>query len=281
MDKELVDATEKVLKTILGRTWTDLIFRPSLVLVAIASYLIFATYYIHQVHTFTLPSSDPDTLIGDTFILLIGSLVIVLIVLILIMGNNAHEKHEMALRRDIIDYLKIRREKEDRDISSTLDELIKIDDSVKEDPHQKKEKYNLLFILLIVSIFIVLSLIPDLGIYQEIFMILNYIMTIGIVMIAIPSISTFIVKHEKGTVRFCDKLCDLSDELQLGIVPLDLKEVRIPLNRYRSYTVISLGLFGIYWLTRVFAIRNRHYMEQWYFEDCLFISLENYVLYKY
>lgn len=278
MDKELVDATEKVLKTILGRTWTDLIFRPSLVIVAIASYLIFATYYIHQVHTFTLPSSDPDTLIGDTFILLIGSLVIVLIVLILMIGNNAHEKHEVSLRRDIIEYLRIRQQKDAPDISSTLDELISIDDSVKYDAVQKKEKYNLLFILLVLSVFIVLSLIPDLGIYQEIFMILNYIMAIGVVMIAIPSMSTFILKHEKGTVRFCDKLCDLSDELQLGIVPLDIKEVHIPLNRYRFYTVITLGLFGVYWLTRVFAIRNRHYMEQWYFEDCLFISLEDHIL---
>ncbi len=278
MDKELVDATEKVLKTILGRTWTDLIFRPSLVIVAIASYLIFATYYIHQVHTFTLPSSDPDVLIGDTFILLIGSLVIVLIVLILIIGNNAHEKHEAALRKDIIEYLKIRQQRDADDISSILDELISIDDSVKDDPGQKREKYNLLFILLVVSVFIILSLIPDLGIYQELFMILNYVVTIGVVMIAVPSISTFILKHEKGTVKFCDKLCDLSDELQLGIAPLDLEEVHMPLKRYRIYTAVTLGLFGVYWLTLVFAIRNRHYMEQWYFEDCLFISLEEHVL---
>lgn len=274
----MVDATEKVLKTILGRTWTDLIFRPSLVIVAIASYLIFATYYIHQVHTFTLPSSDSDALIGDTFILLIGSLVILLIVLILMIGNNAHEKHEMALRKDIIEYLKVRQRRNAPDISSTLDELVSIDDSVKDDPGRKKERYNLLFILLVVSVFIVLSLIPNLGIYQEIFMILNYVMTIGVVMITVPSISTFILKHEKGTVKFCDKLCDLSDELQLGIAPLDLEEVHMPLNRYRVYTVITLGLFGVYWLTRVFAIRNRHYMEQWYFEDCLFISLENHIL---
>lgn len=280
MNKDLIDATDRVLKTILGRTWTDLVFRPSLVLVVIFSYIFYATYYIYRVHVSSLTSSNPDMLVGDTLILLIGSLVVVLIVVILMFGNTAHEKHESALRKDLIEYLKIRQANDTIDLSSTISELISIDESAVDIKNKKKDTVNLLFILIVATVFISLSLIPNLGLYQEIFMILNYLLTIGIAMIALPSLSTFLSDHEKGTVRFCDELCKVSDVLGLGIVPLDLKTVDMPLQKYRIYTVVTLGIFGIYWLTRVFAIRNKHYMEQWYFEDCLFVSLEEHMVKK-
>jgi hypothetical protein len=274
MNKDLIDATDRVLKTILGRTWTDLIFRPSLVLVVIFSYIFYATYYIYRVHTSSLISSDPDMLVGDTLILLIGSLVVVLIVVILMFGNTAHEKHESALRRDLIKYVKVRQDNGTDGLSSTLSELIAIDGNIIDIKKKKKDTINLFFILVVATVFIILSLIPKLGLYQEIFMILNYILTIGIVMITLPSLSTFLSEHEKGTVRFCSKLCEISNVLELGIVPLDVEPIKMPLKKYRIYTIVTLGAFGIYWLTRVFAIRNKHYMEQWYFEDCLFVSLE-------
>ncbi|UAL07182.1 MAG: hypothetical protein KRP56_04890 [Candidatus Methanogranum gryphiswaldense] len=280
MNRDLIDATDKVLKTILGRTWTDLVFRPSLVLVVIFSYIFYATYYIYRVHVSSLTSSNPDMLVGDTLILLIGSLVVVLIAVILMFGNTAHEKHESALRRDLIEYVRVRQDNDSSGVSSTLLELITIDKSIVDIKNRKKDTINLLFILGVAIVFVSLSLIPNLGLYQEIFMILNYTLTIGIAMIALPSLSTFLSDHEKGTVRFCNKLCEISDALRLGIAPLDLKTVDMPLKKYRLYTVATLGIFGIYWLTRIFAIRNKHYMEQWYFEDCLFMSLEEHMVNK-
>ncbi|MDD3379216.1 MAG: hypothetical protein PHG86_04440 [Candidatus Methanomethylophilaceae archaeon] len=280
MKKDLIDATDRVLKTILGRTWTDLFFRPSLVLVVIFSYIFYAAYYIYRVHTHSLTSSDPDVLLGDTFILLIGSLVIVLIVVILMFGNTAHEKHESALRKDMIEYVKVRQDDDSCDVSSTISDLIAIDESIADLKNRKKDTHNLLFILMVAIVFILLSLIPNMGLYQEVFMILNYLLTICIVMVALPSLSTFLADHEKGTVKFCDKLCEISDVLGLGVVSLDVKIIDIPMKKYRIYAIATLGVFGIYWLIRIFAIRNKHYMEQWYFEDCLFISLEEHMVEK-
>ncbi len=274
MKEDISKAKDDVLRTILGRTWTDLLFRPSLVITVISSYILFALYYIYKVSTLKLISSDPDLLVCDTLMLITGSLVIVLTMGILIYGNMAHEKHEDELRKHIISYVSARFDNGEHELSDTLKDLTAIDSEINE--HSEDDDLrNICCMMLILLIFSCLSLIPSMQFYKYIFVVLNYTLTIGICLIVVPSLSTFIPRHGKGTARFFNRLYESAEELGLGVMPMDLEFPQVPLKRYRMYTIVTLGVFGIYWLTKVFSSRNIHYMEQWYFEDCLFLSLKN------
>jgi len=186
---------------------------------------------------------SPEAMLLFTFAGLIIYIVIVVYPLyLLIKRRSAHFRRDATLRSAIIEYLKARAASQNVGISS---EVATMNVVHSESLGEEREKSAVMWTILSV-------IVPFVGIYVLYFLTKD------------PP------NHDHRQLSFMQQAQSAASKLGMTIVVPTWKS--LPGRSFFLYfiiTIITVGLFGIYWYYVLFKDFNEHFKAQWIFEDQL------------
>lgn len=264
-----VDAGNKIIMNIGDRDRSDLVMYPLMVAVVLFSYLAILIYYVFNLFSKYRGDVPYDHMFGVLALLLMGTSLILAMFYLLMVRNANHSKREATLRDGMIEYIEANGLMETVDVSQHLKKLKGLDERYKREEKLGNPKKNIIWIALPALSGFLLMWIPALREFSVYIIIFCYIMSIIIALVVAPHVTTFAAKHDKRTREFTEAFCNAYRVFGVKLTPTS-KTVG-----YRSFpifailTIVTLGFFSIYWVYTIFSDMNKHFIEQWRFEDHL------------
>ena len=186
-------------------------------------------------------------------LIVLGGLIYIIINYKLLKRNNEHSKREAALRQGIIDYFRTKAAERNMEgaLSSQLATMQSIDSESRSDERERSA-----------GLYSILIIIPFIGTLIQWYV--AYILT------------KFSAKHDHRWMAFAQQTQTAGQALGMTMVYPSWKT--IPERSFFLYLIISLitgGLFWIYWYYVFMKDMNEHYKAQWQFEDQLLAAIQN------
>jgi hypothetical protein len=186
-------------------------------------------------------------------LILIGGLIFLLINYKLLKRNNEHSKREAALRQGIIEYFGTKAAERNMGgaLASQLATMQSIDSEARSEERERSA-----------GLYSILIIIPFIGTLVQWYV--AYILT------------KFSAKHDHRWMAFAQQTQTAGQALGMTMVYPSWKT--IPERSFFLYLVISLitfGLFWIYWYYAFMKDMNEHYKAQWQFEDQLLAAIQS------
>lgn len=272
---ELREAANGIIVNIAKREKTDTVIPPMMVVLVLLSYAVVITYYattLYREYGHGIPVTQLFSLVA---LFMIGIGLIVALFYLLMSRNARHSERERELRHYMIEYAEANNYVCGADISNEIGRLRNIDTEILSEEDPAFHKNRLMYIGLPAIAGTLALMFVDLETYAVQLVAVCYGVSIVIAIFIAPSITVFPRQHEKRAVPFYDEFNGIA--ACLGI-KTEKFENRIG---YRSFwvfllvSVLTLGLFVIYWGYLAFNDMNRHFLEQWYYEDTLFRSVKS------
>lgn len=272
MMTEVRDAANKIIRAILSRERTDIRLPPVMVSIIILAYVVIIIYYAKDMFSRydSVPLPQLFTLIA---MFTIGAGLLIAIFYLLMIRNAKHAEREKELRSAMIEYAESNNILCGSDIAEWVERLKAIDADICE---KEKIEFNWFYLILIMVPILIGTVIVILtGDTDRLLTIvgISFLASLAVAILVTPTITTFPMKHELRALVFFKEWN--SSSVSLGL-PFEQVDRTIG---YRSFwvslilTVLTLGIYWIFWAYAMFRDMNRHFEEQWYFEDNLLKSL--------
>ncbi|UAL08200.1 MAG: hypothetical protein KRP56_02835 [Candidatus Methanogranum gryphiswaldense] len=268
------EAGNRVIKAVCRGDRTDLVLNPLMALIVIFAFIVFSVYYMVIVHDIQGYANLPFLFSFTVFILvIIASFMPLIISAVLLIRNKWHSKREEELRAAIIDYLDAC-QKDAMTLKDRLEKMMEIDDSIRRDEHPSSP-WKIIYLMILgiaVSLFCwsVFPLSEHLG--EVSYVLIIEFLFIGIV--AFPSITLMPYKHERHFIEFYE--ISKSSFSEIGIELNDFSPTinYMDYNKMRRYSLMTLGIFSIYWAYLCLRSMNKHFLSHKKMEFILISSIK-------
>jgi len=185
--------------------------------------------------------------IGSIVGMLVFALLYAILVYKLVSRQNEHLKREVVLRSAMINYLreKAREQYKDQIIAGQIATM----ESINQEASYKEQENSAL-------LFTIFAFIPILNLY------VLYVLT------------KYPFEHDSRWHAFTQQAQYALGQVGINIATPSWKTLpRRSFWLYFILSIVTLGLFGIYWLYKLIDDPNEHYKAQWQFEDQLMSQL--------
>ncbi|MFA5452716.1 MAG: hypothetical protein WC248_04010 [Candidatus Methanomethylophilaceae archaeon] len=272
---ELREAANGIIVNIAKREKTDTIIPPMMVVLVLLSYAVIITYYattMYREYGRDIPITQLFSLVA---LFTIGIGLIVALFYLLMSRNVKHSEREKELRYYMVEYADANNYVCGADISNDIQRLKDINTEILAEENPAFRKNRLLYIGLPAIAGTLALLFVDLETYAIQLVAICYGISIVLAMFIAPSITVFPRQHERRAIEFYDEFNDIAVCIGIKTEKFDRR------IGYRSFWVfllisaLTLGAFLIYWGYLTFKDMNKHFLEQWYYEDCLFKSIKS------
>ena len=265
-------AANRIIESIADREKTDIKLQPSLVSLVIAIYLAVTIYYVTSVYSRyeIIPIQQMFTVAA---LFTIGGALVISIMLSLSTRNRKHAEREGRLRSALIDYCIANDHSCGYDLSANIERMKDKDEELNRMYDGLVSGPSLFLIAVPIVVSLVLIMLPALKDHAIGIMSVCYGIAMCISLFVTPVITTFPRRHEMLSEEYYHEFEEIS-----GYLGMDGLRYETTIG-YRSFwmfilfTVLSLGLFLIYWAYLMFKDMNGHFDMQWAYEDRIFRSV--------
>jgi hypothetical protein len=262
---DVKESVNGIIINIANRDKTDSYVPPAMVSVVILAYVVIMLRY----YALTFQSFDGYLMTSQMFdimsIFVIGMALILSVFYLLLSRNVRHMRRERILRARLMDYA----EASGADILG----LKRIDSDICSREKERAYRIRLIVLMFPVALGIGALLLLDLQTYGIRIIVLCWILSLIAIFAVAPALTDAPRAHEKRTLPFYEEFNRISP--LIGIETTEFERV-IGVRSFLLFTIISALTFGLFlpvWAFMTFNDMNRHFMEQWYFEDSVIKSL--------
>jgi hypothetical protein len=265
-----VKACNRIILNITDRDRSDMILYPLMIAVVLVSYIAIFVYYTLSV--FEKYSGMPpwEHMFGVLALLLMGISLILAVFYLLMVRSANHSKREADLRRALIDYVEFFGSRKGSDVSQHVKNLRGLDAKYLREEKIGNPKRDILWVAAPGIVGFLLMFIPQLESYILPLIAGCFFLSVVIALIVIPDVTTFGLKHDKRSLEFTSAFSNAVRPLNMKIVPMSKSVGYRNFGVFAILTLITLGAFSIIWTYTIFGDMNKHFQEQWKFEDHLF-----------
>jgi len=263
-----MDAKESangVIVNVANRDRTDSYVPPAMVSVVILAYVVMMLrYYVLIFRSFD-GSLTPSQMFNVMSIFVIGMALILSVFYLLLSRNVRHMRRESILRDHLMDYAEAS--------GADVRELRRIGSDICSQEKEGAYRIRLVALMFPVALGVSALLLLDLQTYGIRIIVLCWALSLLAIFAVAPALTNAPRAHEKRTLPFYEEFNRISS--RIGVEATGFERV-IGVRSFLLFTAISAltaGLFLPVWAFMAFNDMNRHFMEQWYFEDSVVRSL--------
>ena len=270
-DAEIRDATNRVLESIAGRESTDIRIPPSMVALIMITYVIVTAYYVASLYS-RYEIIPPQQMFTMAALFAIGAALVIAMMYTLTTRNTKHSKRESELRASLIEYAELNNHICGYDLTGQVEGMKNANETILLE-ERMDSRPSVIPITIPVIISLVLLCFADLREHLIPIIAACYVVALVISVLFNPNLTRFPRQHDvrsKGFYEWFDSIAPY-----LGIEDCQY----VTTIGYRSFwlflflSIITAGLFLVYWVYLMFRDMNRHFDMQWAYEDNIFRSL--------
>jgi hypothetical protein len=263
------EAANYIIMNIAGRDRHDMILYPGMIAVVMLSYLSIFSFYIASL--FSRYGRDvPWEQMFGAFALLVMGVSIILAIFYLLMTRNAyHSRRESSLRKAMASYIEANACVCGTDVTIYAEKLRRMDSKFDSEERMGNPRILMIWIVIPALAGFLLMWIPDLRDNALIIVIVTFLMSLILAAVISPHTTSFASEHDKRTKEFTAAFCDACRTLGIKLVPTSKTVGRRSFRLFILLTAVTFGFFSIVWVYFVFNDMNKHFLEQWRFEDSL------------
>ena len=265
-----VKACNRIILNITDRDRSDMILYPLMIAVVLVSYVAIFVYYTLSVFGRYDGVPPWEHMFGVLALLLMGISLILAVFYLLMVRSANHSKREADLRKALIDYVVFFGSRKGSDVSQHVKNLKGLDEKYLRDERIGNPKRDILWVAAPGILGFMLLFIPQLEDHILTLIAACFLLSVIIALIVIPDVTTFGSKHDKRSLEFTSAFSNAVRPLNMKIVPMSRSIGYRNFGLFAILTVITLGAFSIIWTYTIFGDMNKHFREQWKFEDHLF-----------
>ncbi len=269
-------AANEIIENVFNRDRSDMIIEPLLVTLVLASYLIFTiSYGITRLGGLESLSDYSELTAQIATFITLGMLIMVSVFFLLMGRNEKHCQREKELRSRLIGYMEVRRDR-GAPIGGHINEMRALDAKIAaEEKPLKAALWGAIIVLplLVIAIATFTESVPQVAPAIVIALLVSFIALVH----SIRNVTTFSYRHEKAWMEFLVPFHKALDEMGVEFANDFRKQVG-----YRSFLlffILSLAtgwLFMVVWSHLLLRDMNRHFQEQWAWENCLVQALRGF-----
>lgn len=273
MEQDSKETANGIILNIARREKSDTFVPPSMIAVVLLAYVAVVGYYsveLYRRYTVPMPLAQMFGLIA---LFSIGVGLIMAIFYILMSRNVRHSERERELRHLMIAYAEANSRVCGADLSGDIAALNDIDGRIDAEEDARFNPRKLLWICVPAVIGMFMLVFTGTEKYALWIVAACYALSFITAMLLAPGITVFPHDHEKRTAEFYDRFGGTAECLGLKTVRYEKRIGYRSFWLFLALTVVTLGVFLVYWAFLTFDDMNRHFSEQWHYEDSLFISI--------
>ena len=265
---EIRAAANDIVTAVTMRERTDVRLPPMMVAFIVLSYIAVLLYYASTLYGSydTVPLPQLFTLAA---LFTIGAGLLIAIFYLLINRDSNHSAREANLRTAMIRYAESMNVVCGADLINGIQRMKETDEMIRSNEKSGKGGLHLMLILVPIAVGLtIMVLTGDTDRFTDI-VCWSYGASLALAVLMTPSIITFPRRHEAAALGFFDAWCGIAPSLGLSDEKM---KVTIGCRSFWAsliLTVATVGIFALFWLYALFDDMNRHFDEQWYFEDTL------------
>ncbi|MDD4244855.1 MAG: hypothetical protein PHI62_01615 [Candidatus Methanomethylophilaceae archaeon] len=259
------ESANGIIVNVANRDKTDSYVPPAMVSLVILAYIIIMLRY----YALTIESFDGALSLSQMFdimsIFVIGMALVLSIFYLLTARNIKHMRRESTLRCLLADYAEA--------MGADVRNLRRMDSEIRRQEGVGSYRIRKIALVLPAALGTGSLFFLDLQVYGAGMMILCWALSLIAIFAVAPALTTAPRAHEKRTLPFYEEFNRIAP--CIGMDSAGFERV-IGVRSFLLFTAISAltaGLFLPVWAFMTFNDMNRHFMEQWYFEDSVIRSL--------
>jgi len=270
-DIEIREAANRMIGSITEREGTDIRIPPAMVALIMIIYIAVTIYYVASIYSRydIIPIQQMFTM---TALFTIGAALVIAIMYTLITRNRRHSEREAKLRAALIEYTELNDQVCGYDLSQYAATMRKADEVLRE-YESTDGRHTVIPIFIPVFISLVLLCINDLRQHMIPIITVTFVLALFLSVQINPELTRFPKRHDDGSAIFYETFEEAAPFLDLRVG----EYTRI--IGYRSFwvfiilSIVTLGIFLVYWVYLMFRDMNMHFDMQWAYEDTLFVSI--------
>ncbi len=248
------------------RNSTDLRIQPSLIVVVLTVFICVAVYQMTQ-----LSIEGADSRLQSAGVFVTGTGVVISIMYLLMSRRYAHEDRDLMLMRDMLayatdlfDHYGVR----EMHYLHTMRSCIRAESGLR--------TFRIRFLLSVAPAAVGLIVLVFNATSQIAFTVTCVLFAISLVINVLMLIQciTFPREHEKRFVTFSDAYIDSMARCGIRVKGYEPVIGHRPFWVFLVLSIVTVGLFFVYWLYRSMVDMNRHLDEQWLFENAVIVALK-------
>ena len=252
-------AANRVIKAVCRGDRRDMTLNPLMILIMILAFVVFSVYYMIIVRSIEEYAALPFFFsLAVLILVLIACFMPLFIVLLLLVRNRRHSKRERGLRAALIGYLEASQETGEV-LGDMIESMRQMDTEIRENEHPPSPKNMIYLAALGVIASIICWIAPVVNKYlgEVSYILIIAFLLIG--MIVFPSITAMPYEHEERFIKFYGlvRMSFLNMGTELDEFPPTVKEISY--DRMRTYSIITLGAFSVYWAYVCLSSMNKHF----------------------
>jgi len=271
------EVANEIITNIYERDKCDMLVEPILVTVVLGSYLVFTiSYAISQAGRLQSLADDGLLAMHVATFLTLGILVVMSVFFLLMSRNEKHSQREDDLRDSMIRYLEEINHLQGKNLDSYIAEMKKIDKKIlsKERPAPAR-KWGMIIVAPL--ILMVLSSFSETNPMAVPVLALALLTSLLALILTIRGVTNFSYNHEKRWIEFL-----VPFEKALRVLNIKSSNNFNKQVGFRSFilflalSVLTGWLFLPIWAYLLFKDMNKHFVEQWVWENSLIRGLRNF-----
>ena len=263
------EAANGIIMNIAGRDRYDMVLYPAMIAVVMLSYLSVFSLYVLSL----LLRYGGDVPLGQMFgafaLLLMGLSMILAVFYLLIARNTNHSGRESSLRKAMIAYVEASSPACGIDTAPNIGKLRQMDVRFDSEERMRNPKVLMIWIVLPVLVGFLIMWAEGIGTYDLPIIVAALLVSLILAAVISPQTTSFASEHDKRTREFTAAFCDACRPFDIRLVPTSRSFKYRSFKQFIILTAITLGFFSIVWVYLVLNNMNKHFMEQWRFEDSL------------
>lgn len=270
-DAEIRDATNRILESIADRESTDIRIPPSMIALIMISYVVVTVYYVTSVYS-KYDYIPPQQMFTMAALFAIGAALVIAMMYTLTTRNTKHCRRETKLRESLIEYAELNNHICGYDLTGQIEKMKETNNSIKRDESMDRRP-SVIPILIPVIISLVLLCFANLREHLIPIIAACYIIALVISVLINPNLTRFPRQHDLRSKEFYQWFDSIA--AFLGIEDCQYVTTIGPRSfwLFLFLSVITAGLFLIFWVYLMFRDMNRHFDMQWAYEDNIFRSV--------
>ena len=265
-----VKACNRIIMNITDRDRSDMILYPLMIAVVLISYIAIFVYYTLSVFGKYNGMPPWEHMFGVLALLLMGISLILAVFYLLMVRSANHSKREADLRAALIDYVEFFGSRKGTEVSQHVRNMKGLNDRYLREERIGNPKRDIIWVAAPGIIGFLLMFIPQLEDYILLLIAGCFLLSVVIALIVIPDVTMFGSKHDKRSMEFTAAFSNAVRPLNMRIVPMSKSIGYRSFGVFAILTFITLGAFSVVWMYLIFGDMNKHFQEQWKFEDHLF-----------
>ncbi len=267
------EVANRILANVHRREKTDLVIEPFLVLVVIVAFMVLINYFMVSLLISTLRAGDgvSELFFNIGLYMVLHLLIITAGFYLLMSRNEKHSKREDELRSLLLEYFRCK--VEDHEIQRPLRGMVETDEAIRRKERPVSTWRALIWIGL--PLFItVLMVEPALSFAAVALGLFFYLVSFLALVYVVRNITNLSYHHERRWLAFQKHMVDAAKRTGMRIGHPSRKTIGI--RSFLVFIVVSVMTYGLFfpiWIWLLLKDMNRHFEEQWLFEESLIEAL--------